>query len=376
MNAQLTQEELQQLLDSIEMYEVVTQASPDDIHSLEILRESYDRLGRLDDVTRVTRKLIQALCHMEQFPQALQECEFALTLQPDAPDIIALQGELEQHLGSQPAQIDMEEQAPPLRTIPAPSDLPQSSPLKTQETHQNNGSPMLIPGPATIPVAVPEMSYAPSPPSQSAVEGHLVKRGGTSNIDIPFNTGEQSGHLVETINTGGGLPRVNPATTTSLESDGTEKLATFLLHRGLCDRSALEKVAPAVIDYNRMLTSDQMGASLLWELDRAGLIDLDKILLNIVEMVNFGFVPLEFYEGDRNTMRLLPPELSLHRMVVPFEVISRCVMIATCNHVDGGAKEAIQQSLDYHVQWFIARPASIAKQLSYAFGVDAPKALV
>jgi hypothetical protein len=38
-------------------------------------------------------------------------------------------------------------------------------------------------------------------------------------------------------------------------------------------------------------------------------------------------------------------------------------MVAVCNPFDAAAREAVQQSLDYTVTWYLARPATIIKTL-------------
>ena len=54
--------------------------------------------------------------------------------------------------------------------------------------------------------------------------------------------------------------------------------------------------------------------------------------------------------------------------MVPFDILSRTVMIATANPFDALGKEAVQQLLDYNVQWHLASPQAIFKVL----GEDLP----
>ena len=53
-------------------------------------------------------------------------------------------------------------------------------------------------------------------------------------------------------------------------------------------------------------------------------------------------------------------------LMVPFDVMSRTMMVAIANPFDALAKEAAQQLLDYNVQWHIAQPRAIMKVLAEA----------
>ncbi len=45
-------------------------------------------------------------------------------------------------------------------------------------------------------------------------------------------------------------------------------------------------------------------------------------------------------------------------------------MVAVCNPFDAAAREAVQQSLDYTVAWYLARPAAIVKILQDIYRLE------
>src|SRR5438477_2585308 len=94
----LSAEEHSQILQTIEMFEAITQTQPEDYQSLEILREAYTKIGRHDDALRTSRKLAEAYFNAGSFTPALQQCEMILTREPNAPEILAMLGEIEQRL--------------------------------------------------------------------------------------------------------------------------------------------------------------------------------------------------------------------------------------------------------------------------------------
>src|SRR5207247_1716818 len=89
-------EEHTQILQTIEMFEAITQTQPEDYQSLEILREAYTKIGRQDEALRISRKLAEAYFNAGSYTPALHPCEVILTREPNAPEIFeraaALQG--------------------------------------------------------------------------------------------------------------------------------------------------------------------------------------------------------------------------------------------------------------------------------------------
>src|SRR5262249_3635383 len=80
------------------MFEAITQTQPEDYQSLEILREAYTKIGRHDEALRTSRKLAEAYFNAGSYTPALQQCEMILTREPNAPEILAMLGEIEQRL--------------------------------------------------------------------------------------------------------------------------------------------------------------------------------------------------------------------------------------------------------------------------------------
>ena len=84
----------------------------------------------------------------------------------------------------------------------------------------------------------------------------------------------------------------------------------------------------------------------------------------------FAYIPLEYYEVDRSVVKMLPESLSIGRLIVPFDIISRTVMIAMANPFDALGKEAVQQLLDYNVQWHLCSPQAILRVLGDTYRIE------
>jgi len=73
---------------------------------------------------------------------------------------------------------------------------------------------------------------------------------------------------------------------------------------------------------------------------------------------------------DRSIVKMLPESLTIGRLMVPFDILSRTVMIATVNPFDSLGKEAVQQLLDYNVQWHLVSPQAMFKVLGETYRLE------
>jgi hypothetical protein len=135
-----------------------------------------------------------------------------------------------------------------------------------------------------------------------------------------------------------------------------------------------DEVATAV-ETVRMLNKDLSGqalaSSLLDKVCRQDTDKLDAAISGLIDRTKFAYVPLEYYDVDRQIARLLPDNLTLGRLFVPFDLISRTIMVACANPFDAAGRDAVQQSLDYTVSWYLARPGAIVKCLQDIYRLDA-----
>lgn len=87
MAVTLTPSEEAQLMQTIEMFEVITQAQPLDYQSLEILKEAYTKLERETDIVGTSRRIAEAYVQVGQLSSAILEYESILQRRPEDPDI-------------------------------------------------------------------------------------------------------------------------------------------------------------------------------------------------------------------------------------------------------------------------------------------------
>ena len=320
MDSKLTSEEYAQILQTIEMFEVISQAEPGDCQSYDILKEAYLKIGQVEAALQVSRKLAEAYLNMGLYSSALLECEGILQLQPNSPDIVALMGEIES------------------RTAPA------------NRAAATNGNGVCTEfGLIT--------STAQEPPSLVALPAARNK--GTNGNGKGSN---------------GKTPHLDDGRDVGLDlagDDGNEHFAKFLTFHRLVPEPEVTGALARVLQVNSKNEGQGMAGSLLEELTRTGTQEIDGLLSSLIDATKFGYVPLEYYDIARSNVRMLPNHLTLGRLIVPFDIVSRTMMVALCNPFDAAAKQAVQSSLDYHIQWYLAKPAAITRVLRDVYRLDA-----
>src|SRR6266545_3655241 len=134
MTTTLTSNEEAQLLQTIEMFEVITQSQPQDYQSLEILKEAYMKLAREDEVVKTSRRIAQAYVHLGQLSSAILEYESILQRRPDDADVLAALGEIESKASSLSTSTPVLELAEPLEHV-----------QPTEASLNGNGAAKIVP---------------------------------------------------------------------------------------------------------------------------------------------------------------------------------------------------------------------------------------
>jgi hypothetical protein len=166
------------------------------------------------------------------------------------------------------------------------------------------------------------------------------------------------------------MPETKHSRTHQLQERGDDQLAKFLIVQQLFPEEEITAALETVKSLNKDLSGQALAASLLEKLCRQDTDKLDAVLSSLIDRTKFAYVPLEYYDVDRQVARMLPDHLTLGRLFVPFDLISRTIMIGCCNPFDVAGREAVQQSIDYTVAWYLARPGAIVKSLQGIYRLD------
>ncbi len=284
MTMTLNPGEESQLLQTIEMFEVITQSQPQDYQSLEILKEAYMKLSREDDVVKTSRRIAEAYVHLGQLSSAILEYESILQRRPDDADVLAALGEIESKassLSASPASLELAE--PVERVQPTEASL------------NKVGSQRAIPT---------DIDDGRSTMHKLFVDSKLISQG---DFDLCWQTPNLR------------LPPGRP-------------LDTFI--QMLADK---------------------------------GTLPLEKSLRLLSEKARLGFLPLDKYDADLDLSRSFPMESCQRWCVLPFDKMSKSVLVATANPFNRQAAKELEAATQARLLWYLAPPMDITKWLKRAF---------
>ena len=289
----LSQEEIQQLQRTVEMFEAIAEAQPDDFQSLEILKETYAKLGRGSDALRVAKRLASAYQKQGQISQAILECESILQEQAGDTETQAL-----------------------LASMQTAANLSVAEPF---------AAPSLV------------MDSKPTPPS-----------GGPA-----------------------GAPTL--AAIRQCAEEGDRQLAQVLIDEKIATPQALEPLLRNLKMLRDAGPDRNQPLSLIQLIANEQHAKLEDLLAAILDKSNLPYLPLAAYDVDRDTACLLPLDLCWQCCVVPFDQISRSVMIATANPFDSKARPQIESLIKLSVFWYVSPPQEITAALRRARGLDSAR---
>lgn len=312
----LTPEEREELVQTVEALKAFTETNPDDDQSLEILKDAYWRLGQQAEGLVATRKLADAYLRQGQYSAALLEYEGILVHGQDNPEVQAIIAELDAKLNpDKPAEIALDFGLP-------------------EESEELPPDPGQTAQPALIATADTRMPATDSPTPASA----------------------------------------SIATAAPLVGDANEPLARFLIQHRMASREIVEAALQRVRTLNAEIEADpntpSVAAGLLEEVIKAG-VEPESLLCSILDRTKIAYAPLDHYDIDRQIVKMLPESITLGRRVVPFDLVSRTLMVAIDNPFDSAVKTLVQQSVDYHVQWHLTMPAILHRILREVYRLPA-----
>jgi tetratricopeptide (TPR) repeat protein len=275
--------EQEQLLQTVQMFEVIAETQPNDVQSLEILKEAYLNLERDAEAVTISKKIAQAYLNTGQLSSAILEYEGILQKFPDDAASLAALGELEGKMN-------------------------------------NVGSMAKAPSDSTA-----EMT---SPASES-------KPGAAKTFE-----------------------------------DGNERMLRFLLENGILNEKDAKSLSSTIASLISQTSPKKPGPAMMDLLSERGISSVEKTLGIVAEKTRIPYIPLSIYEIDTSKAGLLDQEYCLKNLVLPFDQISKTVLIATSNPFNGQVKAHAESQIEGRIQWYITEPQSLVKQLKYAFHIQ------
>jgi hypothetical protein len=97
------------------------------------------------------------------------------------------------------------------------------------------------------------------------------------------------------------------------------------------------------------------------------ILPVDKAMKALAEKSRLAYLPLDRYDVDVELSRTFPREVCLRWCVLPFDRLSKSVMIATCNPFNKQAARDLEASTKNRLLFYLASPMELTKILKKIF---------
>ena len=100
-----------------------------------------------------------------------------------------------------------------------------------------------------------------------------------------------------------------------------------------------------------------------------GILPVEKSLKMLCEHSRHGFLPLQNYDIDLELSRTFPAETCQRWCVIPFDRMSKCVLVATANPYNQQAAKELAEATPNRLLWYVVTPSELVKNIRKAFRV-------
>jgi tetratricopeptide (TPR) repeat protein len=103
------------------------------------------------------------------------------------------------------------------------------------------------------------------------------------------------------------------------------------------------------------------------KLQDKGLLPLEKALKLMSDKARMAYLPLEKYDVDIDLTRGFPAEVCRRWCVLPFDRMSKAILVATANPFNQQAVKELSEATSHRLVWYLAPPTDILINLRKAF---------
>jgi hypothetical protein len=100
--------------------------------------------------------------------------------------------------------------------------------------------------------------------------------------------------------------------------------------------------------------------------DKAG-VHLEDAMRRVADRAKIGYIPIERYDTDVEMARKFPKDLCLKWCLLPFDRMSKAVMVATANPFNRQAEAELKKATNNRVLWYFASPPELMKMIKKVF---------
>ena len=111
-----------------------------------------------------------------------------------------------------------------------------------------------------------------------------------------------------------------------------------------------------------------IGNPFIQNLADKGMLPIEKALKVLMDKTRLPYVPLSRYDADVDTARKFDAEMCRRWCILPFDRMSKTILVATANPFNQQATLELEQTqAALHYQYYVAAPADIIKALKSIF---------
>ncbi len=102
-------------------------------------------------------------------------------------------------------------------------------------------------------------------------------------------------------------------------------------------------------------------------LNDKGILPIDKSLKLLSDKSRMAYLPLEKYDVDIDLTRGFPAEVCRRWCVLPFDRMSKAILVATANPFNQQAVKDLAATTSHRLVWYLVPPADLLQNLRKAF---------
>jgi hypothetical protein len=102
-------------------------------------------------------------------------------------------------------------------------------------------------------------------------------------------------------------------------------------------------------------------------LNDKGILPLEKSLKLLCDHSRYAYLPLQNYDVDMDLARSFPAETCQRWCLMPFDRMSKCILVATANPFNQQAAKELAEATPNRLMWYIVSPAELVKNVRKAF---------
>jgi len=105
----------------------------------------------------------------------------------------------------------------------------------------------------------------------------------------------------------------------------------------------------------------------LHNLAEKGIVPLEKSMKLLLDRTRMAYIPLERYEIEMDLGRAFPREVCLRWCVLPFDRLSKSVMVATANPFNKQTVSEMEQATKSRLLWYLATPVDLMRMIGKVY---------